>query len=45
MNNMTNSNNLNAKLLKLNKALEPIKKELENPYYQSKYADINKIIA
>jgi len=42
---MTNSNNLNAKLLKLNKALEPIKKELENPYYQSKYADINKIIA
>ena len=42
---MTNTNNLNAKLLKLNKAIEPIKKELENPYYQSKYADINKIIA
>ncbi len=37
--------NLYAKLLKLNEALEPIKKDMDNPYYHSKYADINKIIS
>lgn len=44
---MTNTNNLNAKLLKLNKALEPIKKEAEvrGELGNWLYADINKIIA
>jgi len=36
--------NLYAKLLKLNQELQPIKKDLENPYFHSNYADINKII-
>lgn len=29
------------KLLELQKALKPVKKELTNPYFKSKYADIN----
>lgn len=37
--------NLYAKLLKLNKALEPIKKDMDNSFFHSKYADINKIIS
>lgn len=36
--------NIYAKLLKLNQALSPIKKDQDNPFYHSKYADINKII-
>jgi len=36
--------NLYAKLLKLNQALQPIKKGQDNPFYHSKYADINSII-
>jgi len=36
--------NIYAKLLELNKALSPIKKDQDNPFYHSKYADINKVI-
>jgi len=36
--------NIYEKLLKLNQALQPIKKDQDNPFYHSKYADINKII-
>ena len=36
--------NIYSKLLKLNQALSPIKKDQDNPFYHSKYADINKII-
>lgn len=37
--------NLYIKLLKLNEALTPIKKDMDNPFFHSKYADINKVIS